>query len=343
MGDTPQAIISFQPPFTHTITLISKASLPNQLHFTYWPGEWSVLEPNADRFYNLYPETSLHIKWDQTASSVTYDWRNAKSETLQPGNKALSSSTNLATSIAAQSTPASVSATVTPQSASSSQDIYASTTTTQPRPSARPMKDGMSAGAVAGIAIGCFAIGALIAGIILWFLWKRRKPARNLEQEAIGISLIRQEKGYSTHNAYNERENPASTPISSPLPLPLEDKAISAEVSKIGNSIKNHVQSYYYSGRVSPGNIDYDDVQALGENLPISAGTLSTLLSDSATREIALRFCIAWVICGKMIPRKDSESSLLPLEVAQSLRRMADINAASRSKLLVFRIKHDTD
>jgi hypothetical protein len=100
------------------------------------------------------------------------------------------------------------------------------------------------------------------------------------------------------------------------FPQPLEDKAISGDVSKISNAIKNHVQSYYHTSRVSPGLIDHDDLQALGSNLPISAGTLATLMENTATREIALRFIIAWVIISKIQPSRDPSKSLLPSEVA---------------------------
>lgn len=124
------------------------------------------------------------------------------------------------------------------------------------------------------------------------------------------------EKGFAANTIPLGSGSSATSPVSAALPLPLEDKAITGEISKIANSIKNHVQSYYQNGRVSPGLVDIDDIHALGTGQPISAGTLSTLLGNTATREIALRFCIAWAVCSRMHPDSDPKASLLPQEVA---------------------------
>ncbi|KAI4645744.1 hypothetical protein J4E93_005322 [Alternaria ventricosa] len=116
---------------------------------------------------------------------------------------------------------------------------------------------------------------------------------------------------------------PSSAALGGGLPQPLEDKAISGDVSKISNAIKNHVQSYYHTSRVNPGLIDYEDLHALGSGLPVSVGTLTTLIGNAATREIALRFIIAWVIISKLQPSKDPTKSLLPSEIAQCYQAVA--------------------
>jgi len=113
------------------------------------------------------------------------------------------------------------------------------------------------------------------------------------------------------------------------LPLPLEDKAITGEISKISSSIKNHVQSYYHVDRVNAALLDLDDIQAMGYDLPVSAGMISTLLGNTATREIALRFCIAWVVCSRILPGTDSSTSLLPLEVAKCSEKIAGVQMGS--------------
>jgi hypothetical protein len=117
------------------------------------------------------------------------------------------------------------------------------------------------------------------------------------------------------------------------LPQPLEDKAISGEVSKISNAIKNHVQSFYHNGRVSPGLLDLDDLQGLGNNLPMSTGTLSTLLGNSDTREIALRFCIAWVAVSRMQLQAHPSTTFLPPEVAACSLSMATGDREPRGKM----------
>jgi hypothetical protein len=124
------------------------------------------------------------------------------------------------------------------------------------------------------------------------------------------------EKGVSANITPLTGQHASAAGLGGGLPQPLEDKAISSDISKISNAIKNHVQSYYHTSRVSSGLIDYDDLQALGSSLPISVGTLTTLMRNAATREIALRFIIAWVIVSKVQPSDDPSKSFLPSEVA---------------------------
>lgn len=117
------------------------------------------------------------------------------------------------------------------------------------------------------------------------------------------------------------------------LPQPLEDQAISGEVSKIGNLIKNHVQSYYHSRVVNAGLIDLDDITALGHHLPVSVGTLSTLLDNTETREAALRFCIAFAVVSRLQSYEISSLSLLPPGICASLRETTTVESSSKGKM----------
>lgn len=191
----------------------------------------------------------------------------------------------------------------------------------------------VSKGAAAGIAIGCFIAGALIAGLLLWFCVGRvRKKRTSPDHEASAMALMNRDKGSTAKALSVESSSPMSLAMESGLPQPLEDKAISDEISKISNLIKNHVQSYYHSNRVSPGLLDVDDIQAFGDDLPISTGTLSTLLSNSETREIALRFCLSWVIISRMQLKSGPAKTLLPPEVADCFQSMAFVDRASPGK-----------
>ncbi|KAF1998145.1 hypothetical protein P154DRAFT_439825 [Amniculicola lignicola CBS 123094] len=192
---------------------------------------------------------------------------------------------------------------------------------------------GLSGGAAAGIAIGCLLVGALVAGLLVWFcLGKQKKRQRPRDQEASAAALMVSEKGTRSLDG----GSPITLAIENGLPQPLEDKAISGEVSKISNSIKNHVQSFYHSGRVSPGLLDLDDIQALGANLPVSVGTLSTLLGNATTREIALRFSIAWVLVTRMQLHGQIGVTFLPPEVAQCAESISKVNRGSRVHSLFF-------
>jgi len=214
--------------------------------------------------------------------------------------------------ITASSTPGSLQGSVTgtsPQSAASS-------TTSKGGSQSANSGSGLSTGAIAGVAIGCLAAGALIAGLVLWACWRRRSKSRTQYSQTNTYATSSNEKGFTANAIPLTGQRSSALASGGVFPQPLEDKAISGDVSKISNAIKNHVQSYYHTSRVSPGLIDHDDLQALGSNLPVSAGTLATLMESTATREIALRFIIAWVIISKIQPSRDPSKSLLPSEVA---------------------------
>jgi hypothetical protein len=181
----------------------------------------------------------------------------------------------------------------------------------------------LSAGSIAGIAVGCLVAGALLAGIISWFCWRRKKGHNAQYVHGNTYAMASQEKGLPANALAVNGTGLMGASSRGGLPQPLEDKAISGDISKISNAIKNHVQSYYHTSRVAPGLIDYEDLHTLGPNLPISVGTLTTLIGNAATREIALRFIIAWVVVGKLQPSRDPSKSLLPSEVAQCYQAIA--------------------
>jgi hypothetical protein len=185
---------------------------------------------------------------------------------------------------------------------------------------------------VAGVAIGCLFAGAFIAGLLAFFLFKKKKKSSMRDSEASSVALINREKGPTAKTMSVESGSPLAAGLDGGLPLPLEDKAISGEISKIGNLIKNHVQSYYHAGRVSPVLIDYDDLQALGSDMPVSAGTLSTLLGNSSTREIALRYCIAWIVVSRMQLGGPPQTTFLPPEVAQCFQAMTPAGHPSQGE-----------
>jgi hypothetical protein len=157
----------------------------------------------------------------------------------------------------------------------------------------------------------------------LWFCWRKRGRPNTQYPETNTYALASHEKGFPASAIPLAGKRSSVAALGSGLPQPLEDKAISGDVSKISNAIKNHVQSYYHTSRVNPGLIDFEDLHALGSGLPVSVGTLTTLIGNSATREIALRFIIAWVIILRLQPSKDPSKSLLPSEVAQCYQAVA--------------------
>lgn len=207
-----------------------------------------------------------------------------------------------------------------------------STLISRPSSTSQPTRGGTSVtgGAAAGIAIGCLIAGILIAGVVFWLYWGKRKSSRFQESEAGVFSMAPYNKKPTANVLSLESGSLLASTRDSGLPQPLEDKAISGDISKISSAIKNHVQSYYLTDRVSPTLMDHDDIRALGPKMPISTGTLSTLLENSATREVALRFCIAWVIVSKMQPHDNQTDNFLPPEIDQCLQGFGSMDRGSK-------------
>ncbi|KAF2279925.1 uncharacterized protein EI97DRAFT_369567 [Westerdykella ornata] len=205
-------------------------------------------------------------------------------------------------------------------------------------PTETPEGTSISPGAAAGIAIGCLVAGGILATIVLWLWLGRARRFRRYANTESGTAalMFRGEKGPTPHVSSLGSGSPIPQGLDNILPQPLEDKAITAGMSGLGLAIKNHVQSFYQTGRVSPGLLDLEELQALGSDAPISTGTLSTLLSNSGTREVALRFCTAWVVVSRMQLSSEFEKTLLPREFAQCFQAMAIGNRTSHAQALLF-------
>jgi hypothetical protein len=272
------------------------------------------------------------------------DWANPitiiEAGILIPSQVQSSSLLSTSAPTAVPSSPPGSTPTTTPQNAPGNTTITGgnpNNTTTEDRNHSGGGNNVLSSGAIAGVAIGSLVAGVLIAGLAFWLCCGRSRRSRTRDPEPNTVALMPTEKGF-TATSVSLSGVPTGT-----LPQPLEDKAISGDISKISSSIKNHVQSYYHNSRVSPGLVDYDDLYALRPTLPISVGTLTTLMGDPATREIALRFIIAWVLVSRMQPIEGSSQSLLPVELVTCYNSIATGDHGSQSKFTPALLITDSD
>jgi hypothetical protein len=342
-GDIPVATATIDEPGTAPkpqVTFFSVQGRNDILHFNA-PGRTEILDlpattwVQAFRFYYWEPAANI-IRWGTTEGDTAHPPVPITNPpaTVNPTDKILSTialTSTISTGTLLPITTNAVifpSSTVTPPSSSSPALSASQNPTSEPEPS------GIKAGAVAGVAIGCLIAGALIAGLLVWFLVGRRRKAASAQyHESSAVTLINREKGANAQVTSVASGSPIPKAIENGLPQPLEDQAISGEVSKISNAIKNHVQSFYHNGKVSPGLLDLDDLQGLGSNLPMSTGTLSTLLGNSDTREIALRFCIAWVAVSRMQLEAHPSTTFLPPEVTECFLSMTPEDRGPRGRM----------
>jgi len=200
------------------------------------------------------------------------------------------------------------------------------------RPSAsasNKSKGGISAGGAAGIAIGCLLAGAIIASLILCLLYRRRKNQPVYPQQ---------------HLPYNGTQNVEKGGIVSTgpvgggvvsnldhlLPPPAEDAAITKELSKLRDNIKNHVRTYYHSDPVPSSSIKETALFELASVTGLSSSALLVRFLEPSTRHSAIRLFIAWVTTSRC--SGDRFPSFLPDEISRLIADMSSKNGKDASK-----------
>jgi len=162
---------------------------------------------------------------------------------------------------------------------------------------------------------------------LFWFFKRSSKNQHHTPDSEIGAFASRREKHPVVNVQPLDNANLTTRTVENNLPQPLEDSAITDEISKISNLIKNHVQSYYHNARVGAGAVNLDALQALGDGLSISIGTLNTMLTNPTTRETALRFCIAWVVVSRIQFDGDPRTTFLPPEITNCINAMTGLES----------------
>lgn len=171
-------------------------------------------------------------------------------------------------------------------------------------------KSGVAPGAVAGIAIAMLIVGGLIAGLIFFFLFRRQKKGSNVQH-------YNQPGSYSGTTTGLEKgptvvASAVSGGVDNLLPQPAEDDAITGELSKIRDSIKNHIRTYYDFGSIN-GVIDDAQLIELAQDSGLKASILANGLKSPSSGNEFPRLFLAWAVLSRCRP--DRHPTLLPTEV----------------------------
>ncbi|MCJ1270341.1 hypothetical protein MMC22_010237 [Lobaria immixta] len=170
----------------------------------------------------------------------------------------------------------------------------------------------ISPGAAAGIGVGSAVAGALIAALILWFMMRKARKGRMVPSEDRGYPPLLLDKL-------------GGTTVEPSLQQPLSDQNIRDEFSTVCTVINNHVQSFYHTAPPSMKveNANQAALEVLGQEPPLIASNLVTLLSGQETRLPAIRFCIAWIVVSRIGPDCEPNLTFLPPEIARCLGSMS--------------------
>ncbi|KAF2621824.1 hypothetical protein BU25DRAFT_495534 [Macroventuria anomochaeta] len=189
------------------------------------------------------------------------------------------------------------------------------TESTNPTTTAASAKDGLQAGPVAGIAVGMLIAGAVIAGLVCFYLLRRqeKRQAAAVADQARNFSyggrMARPEKDISTAARTVARN------IDDMLPQPVADDKIIDDLSKIRDSVKNHVRTFYHSNPIPASEIDEVALQDVAADVGISTSLLVSSLLDPSARNSAIRLVIGRTILSRCDEERDP--SLLPHQLAR--------------------------
>ncbi len=188
-------------------------------------------------------------------------------------------------------------------------------TTTAP-PSQRTTK--LNPGVGIGIALGGALVGALLAGFIAFVLFHRKRRQRSYQHRKPpfkGAGHVGPEKNGMVITE-REVQRGTGTNFERLLPLPAEDDAIIGGLSKIRDSIKNHVQNYYHTGPVRHEMVDELRLTELSQATGIPTSALLNFLCNPATRLPTIRLFLGHLILSRLQGRIDGQASFLPNEVS---------------------------
>ncbi|KAK1832261.1 hypothetical protein QBC39DRAFT_390697 [Podospora conica] len=181
---------------------------------------------------------------------------------------------------------------------------------------------GLASGAVAGVAIGCLIIGALVAFAIAFFWFKRRRNNQYDGHSPVATTVVTDLKGYDTPLP----PAPLAADNSSLDKFLLDstsDKDIAAELHALGTLIQSHVENNYHSGTVL---VNKNTLSAALIQLGVQMGgslrpsELASLALAPVTRQAALQHVISQVVFTSIDAGARSQLSMLPSPVAAFLQ-----------------------
>lgn len=100
------------------------------------------------------------------------------------------------------------------------------------------------------------------------------------------------------------------------LPQPAEDDVIIGGLSKLRDSIKNHIQNYYHNAPVGPKKVDEARLVELARATAIPTSAISDMILNPATRMPMIRLFLGHLILSRCSGRTDGTPSFLPNEVS---------------------------
>jgi hypothetical protein len=174
----------------------------------------------------------------------------------------------------------------------------------------------------------------LVAALIAFALFRRKRQQSSYPQQYLpsnGGGHMGQEK-YGMVATTREVKGAIATSVDRLLPQPAEDDAIIGGLSKIRDSIKNHVQNYYYTGPIGHEMVNEAKLVDLSQATGIPTSALLKFLFNPATRVPTIRLFLGHLILSRCQGRTDGHPSFLPNEVSGLAAYQSSANNANSCK-----------
>ena len=227
--------------------------------------------------------------------------------------------TNISLAFSAITPTSSESATTSPTSSSTNRRT---STSQPPGPSSTGGTASSNAGYIAGAAVGCFIGGALIAGLLVWFLMssrhKKRKSRGGFAEHRPNSRNITQEKFLPTAPLLGEG---VTGGWEQHLPQSESDGTMRSSVKALFDQIELHVENFYRNAAVSISpEMQRELMKVDSSYLPDSA---VGLLSQTRTPTMLIKHCLAHLIISRITADSDAPTSFLPADFVALPRAMS--------------------
>lgn len=228
--------------------------------------------------------------------------------------------------------------------------VFISSTTNpsvQPNPptSARPVRDnyGVSKGAVAGIAVGTFIVGAALMFVATWLLFKRRDkkfiqktcPSGYPIYADSSPELVMVQKSAASGSPYvqvsqTQMRTPVPVPARLPAPSPQGTKDalagilppaasehdVGTRISALFKQVHHHIDTYYRDVHASITPSMDSDLASFGKDMD-----MLELLQNCSRPTVALKHALIAFVLTIIGPKQDGgDSTLWPAELATLLK-----------------------
>jgi hypothetical protein len=238
---------------------------------------------------------------------------NGPTSPTTPGSSKSSTRLSATSSTSSTVTSSTITSSSTPSSAASPMTSLSSSSQTQ---------SNLSGGVVAGVAIGCFVVGALIAlGLSLYFFRRQRtqRPTRVAtwtQQSPPGFTSDKKMPPVAVATSQRNIDND----IDSLIPQEADDNTVRGKASTLFDQFELHVENYYRDVKVSIPPTMESELSRFSS--PHLSEPLVAFLNSTSRPMTLIKHSLAFHVMSLTSATGESARTLLPRELVGMVRTL---------------------